>query len=71
MVTYGEFVDAAESEVVTAVSEPNKDKAGKTKPVDPLKLNISSSFQEEGTIIYCMTKREQLVGKYCRISESG
>ena len=52
---YGKFINAAESEVTAAVSEHNKDKAGKTKPVDPPKLNTSSSFQEESII---MAKRE-------------
>ena len=41
------------------MSEPNNDKAGKTKPVDPPKTNTSSSFQEKGTI---MAKHGQLVG---------
>ena len=59
MVTHDEFIDEAESEEAAVVSDPNKDKAGKTTPVDPSKLNTSSSFQEEGTI---MAKRKQLVG---------
>ena len=59
MVTHGEFINEAESEEAAAVSDPNKDTAGKTTPGDPPKLNTSSCFQEEGAT---MAKCEQLAG---------
>jgi len=50
MVTYGQFIDVANSEVAAAVSEPNKDEANKKKPVDPPELDaveVADVFPED------------------------